>query len=103
MFKSGLTDLEYEIEKMPEDEKRIEEPFRVIDIVEKILNANNQEGKGQGLKILTPDQMLSRLPIALAQLKAVNNSKKLKNKIRQLLLPFLKMKTIFMNTGNNLI
>ena len=47
--------------------------------------------------------MLSRLPIALAQLKAVNNSKKLKNKIRQLLLPFLKMKTIFMNTGNNLI
>ena len=88
---------------MPEDEKRIEEPFRVIDIVEKILDANNQEGKGQGLKILTPDQMLSRLPIALAQLKAVNNSKKLKNKIRQLLLPFLKMKTIFMNTGNNLI
>ena len=37
------------------------------------------------LKILTPDQMLSRLPISLAQLKAGNNSQKLKNEIRQLL------------------
>ena len=43
----------------------------------------NQEG--QGLKILTPDQMLSGLPITLAQLKAWNNSEKLKNKIRKLL------------------
>ena len=43
----------------------------------------NQRGKG--LKILTPDQVLSRLPISLAQLKAGNNSQKLKNKIRQLL------------------
>ena len=39
---------------------------------------------GQGLKILTPNQMLSRLPISLAQLKAGNNSEKLKNEIRQL-------------------
>ena len=43
----------------------------------------NQQAKG--LKILTLDQMLSRLPITLAQLKAGNNSQKLKNKIRQLL------------------
>ena len=41
--------------------------------------------QGQGLKILTPDQMLSRLPITLAQLKAENNSQKLINEIRQLL------------------
>ena len=41
--------------------------------------------RGQGLKILTPDQMLSRLPITLAQLKEGNSSQKLKNKIRQLL------------------
>ena len=41
--------------------------------------------KGHGLKILTPQQMLSRLPISLAQLKAGNNSQKLKNEIRQLL------------------
>ena len=43
----------------------------------------NQQGKG--LKIPTPDQMLSRLPIILAQLKAGNNSQKLINEIRQLL------------------
>ena len=41
--------------------------------------------QGQGLKILAPNQMLSRLPISLAQLKAGNNSEKLKNEIRQLL------------------
>ena len=40
---------------------------------------------GDGLKILAPDQMLSRLPITLAQLKAGNNSEKPKNEIRQLL------------------
>ena len=43
-----------------------------------------QEAKG--LRILTPSQMLSRLPISLAQLKAGNNSEKLKNEITQLLL-----------------
>ena len=39
--------------------------------------------RGEGLKILTPNQMLSRLPSSLAQLNAGNNSKKLKNEIRQ--------------------
>ena len=47
--------------------------------------AERRNKTGDGLKILTPDQMLSRLPISLAQLKAGNNSQKLKNKIRQLL------------------
>ena len=48
--------------------------------------------------------MLSRLPIALAQLKAVNNSKKLKNKIRQLLLPFLyRSEKLTKSVFNNLI
>ena len=41
--------------------------------------------QGQGLKILTPNQILSRLLISLAQLKAGNNSEKLENEIRQLL------------------
>ena len=45
----------------------------------------NGPTEGKGLKILTPNQMLSRLPISLAQLKAGNNSEKLKNEIRQLL------------------
>ena len=47
--------------------------------------AERRNQQGQGLKILTPDQMLSRLPITLAQLKAGNNSEKLINNIRQLL------------------
>ena len=46
---------------------------------------SNLETEGQGLKILTPQQMLSRLPISLAQLKVGNNSEKLKNEIRKLL------------------
>ena len=41
--------------------------------------------KGQAIKTLAPNLMLSRLPISLAQLKAGNNSKKDKNEIRQLL------------------
>ena len=49
---------------------------------ESAVERRNQQG--QGLKMLTPDQMLSRLPITLAQLKAENNWQKLINEIRQL-------------------
>ena len=45
--------------------------------------AQRKEQKAKGLKILTPNQMLSRLPISSAQLKARNNSEKLKNEIRE--------------------
>ena len=51
----------------------------MVNIVEKILELNRQNQEGQGLKILTPEQMLSRLPISLSELKAGNNSEKLKN------------------------
>ena len=71
---------------MPEKKTfKIEENKKIRNIVERILYFNQLEQKGQGLKILTPNQMLSRLPITLAQLKAGNNSEKLKNEIRQLL------------------
>ena len=43
-----------------------------------------EDQKGEGLKILTPNQMLKRLPIALAQVKAGNNSESLLNEIRQI-------------------
>ena len=42
--------------------------------------------QGTGLKILTPKQILQRLPMALAQIKAGNNSKSLLNEIRQIAL-----------------
>ena len=41
-----------------------------------------KEQEGTGLRILTPNQMLKRLPIALAQIKAGNNSESLLNEIR---------------------
>ena len=47
-------------------------------------DAKQNENKGTGLKILTPKQMLQRLPIALAQVKAGNNSESLLNEIRQI-------------------
>ena len=80
------------------------------------MRRQNQEG--QGLKILTPQQMLSRLLISLAQLEAGNNSEKVKNEIRQLLYSlycsknypkqyiivcsiYLKMEAKCMNTENS--
>ena len=68
-----------------DDVDKIEEMNKVMDIVELILYFNTKDQQGGNLKILTPSQMLSRLPISLAQLKAGNNSEKLKNKIRHLL------------------
>ena len=62
----------------------------------------NQQ-KGQGLKILTPNQMLSRLPITLAQLKAVNNSHKLENEIRQRLYSLYRSKNMTKQVYNNLM
>ena len=61
----------------------------------------NQEGKE--LKILTPNQMLSRLPMTLAQLKAGNNSEKLKNEIRQLIYSLYRSKKLTKTIYNNLI
>ena len=60
---------------------------KILKIVKEILNFNNkiQKQLGSGLKILTPNQMLSRLPITLAQLKPGNNCEKLKNEIRQII------------------
>ena len=47
--------------------------------------AKQNETKGTGLKILTPNQMFQRLPIVLAQVKAGNNSENLLNEIRQII------------------
>ena len=63
---------------MPKDKAvKIEKNGKIIDIVERILELNSENQLGLGLKILIPNQMLSRLPITLAQLKAQNNSEKL--------------------------
>ena len=63
----------------------------------------NKKQRGVGLKILTPDQMLSWLPITLAQLKAGNNSQKLINEIRQLLHSLYHSKKLTKTIYNHLI
>ena len=53
-------------------------------VLDATYKSKENETKGTGLKILTPKQMLQRLPIALAQVKAGNNSESLLNEIRQI-------------------
>ena len=61
--------------------------------------AKQNETKGTGLKILTPKQMLQRLPIALAQVKAGNNL----NEIKQIIYSLYQSKEITKKVYNNLI
>ena len=59
--------------------------------------------EGEGLKILTPNQMLKRLPIALAQVKAGNNSDSLLNEIRQIVYSLYRSKEITKKVYNNML
>ena len=78
-IKNSWSDLKDEIQNMFKDEKKFEQPDKTLKTVKNALDFNKQNQIGKGLKILTPDQMLSRLTITLAQLDAGNNSEKLKN------------------------
>ena len=74
VINKGLKDFKEEIKDTSEQEKEIKNPHEIINLVENILEFNRQQQQqqqpGQGLKMLTPNQILSRLPISLAQLKA---------------------------------
>ena len=65
--------------------------------------AKQNETKGTRLKILTPKQMLQRLPIALAQVKAGKNSENLLNEIRQIIYSLYQSKEITKKVYNNLM
>ena len=103
LINSGLKDLEEEIKKMSEEERENEEPDKIVKIVEEILEFNKQNQEKQGIKILTPNQMLSRLPISLAQLNTGNYSKELKNEIRQLLYSLYRSKNLTKQLYKSLI
>ena len=105
LVKGRWSNLKDEIKKMSEDEIKTEKPDKILEIVKEILDFNKKIRKqqGLGLKILTPDQMLSRLPISLAQLKAGNNSEKLKNEIRQLLYSLYRSKKLTKQLYKSLI
>ena len=72
-----------------------------------IFQVSKESQKGEGanemLKILTPNQMLKRLPIALAQVKAGNNSESLLNEIRQIVYSLYQSKEITKKVYNNII
>ena len=75
----------------------------LLEIVELILKFNQLDEEGSGLKILTPNQMLTRLPISLAQLKVGNNFEKLKNEIRQFLYSLYRSKKFTKNVYKSLV
>ena len=101
---------------MPENEVKNEKLDLLAGLDEKILDINEllnipdlkseesaaQRQQGQGLKILTP-KTITRFPILLAQLKAGNNSQKLKNEIRLLLYSLYRSKNLNKTIYNSLM
>ena len=73
----------------------------MLKIVERILEFHQLNQSGQGLKILTPNQMLTRLPISLAQLNT--GTKKLKNEITHLLYSLYRSEELTKNIYKNLV
>ena len=94
--------VEKETDKETDEETDEEMNTTIVPELESEESAE-QNKKEKRLKILTPNQMLSRLPITLAQLKAGNNSEKLKNEIRQLLYSLYCSKNMTKQVYNNLI
>ena len=75
-------------------------------VLDATYESKQNETKGKGLKIPTPKQMLQRLPIVLAQVKAGNNSESLVNEIRlyiQIVYSLYQSKQIAKNVYNNII
>ena len=68
-----------------------------------IFPRSEESQEREGLKILTPNQMLKRLPIALAQIKAGNISESLLNEIRQIVYSLYRSKEITKKVYNNII
>ena len=74
----------------------------IVDLYDIKLDSDTSK-KGEGLKILTSKQMLNLLPILLAQIQAGNNSKSLKNELRQILYSLYRSKVLTKTAYNNLI
>ena len=102
-IKNRWSKLKDSIKKTSRDGKDNEKIEKILEIVEEILDFNKHSQKGEGIKILTPNQLLNRLPITLAQLQAGNNSDKLKNEIRQLLYSLYRSKNMTEQVYKSLI
>ena len=87
-------------------EERMHEILRMSDEIDfdyLIYKSKQNETKGTGLKMLTPKQMLQILPIAVAQVKAANNSESLLNEIRKIVYSLHQSKQITKKVYNNII
>ena len=103
-IKKILSKLQKTVDYVPNDNTfKIEENEKIINIVKRILVFNDKIQSGQGIKILAPNQMLSRLPISFAQLKAGDNSERVRNDIRQLLYSLYRSKKLTKNIYTSLI
>ena len=82
---------------------------RILDVFDSKMFLIKSKGAGflnfdcSKIKILTPKQMLQRMPIALAQVKAANNSESLLNEIRQIVYSFCQSKETSKIVCNNII
>ena len=88
-------------DKKTPDEQQDTTNMPELESEESVKQRRNRQGKS--LKILMPNQILSTLPISLAQLKAGNNSEKLKDEIRQLLYSLYRSKKLTKEIYKSLI
>ena len=88
------------IKKIRTEKQKTDEQPDMPDLESEELAVQRRNQSRQGL---IPNQMLSTLPIALAQLKAGNNSQKLKNEIRQLLYSLYRLEKLTKDIYNHLI
>ena len=63
----------------------------------------HKKKQGRGLKILTPKQMFQKLPVALMQVKAINNSANLLNEVKDIVYSLYQSKEITKKVYNNII
>ena len=84
--------------KIPKNEN----PNKIVNIFEKIFDFNKQQ-KVKGIKILTPKQILERLPIAVAQIKAGNISENLLTEVRQIIYSLYPEKEVAKKIYNNIM
>ena len=83
--------------------KRYAKGLEYIADIYNLKSDSDTSKKGEGLKIITNKQMFNRLPILLAQIQAGNNSKSLKNELRQILYSLYRSKVLTKTVYNNLI
>ena len=104
-IKNRWSNLKDKTEEMSKEEIKNKKSNEILEIINKIVDFTKevQKQQGSGLNILTPNQMLSRLLVTLTQLKAGNNSAKIKNEIRQLLYSLYRSKKLTKQIYKSLI